>query len=1066
MNREKKFVLACDVVRNRVVRGWSMVVFICSLVAFQGAALSLSAASLTINIDFGEERDLTAEEKSAIRNNTVDEVLKVGVGTLTPTATSFLGFKGTVRVQAGRLVIQGSNWIPTTARIAVEGNSIGGGSLVFKGSGGTFSTDTPIIFSGVGADGFGALVSDGFTSGDLDLKNTEMAGDALIAPTNTAQSFRFLTSRGLKMNGYTLTYRPDKASELVAVCAIAIPGTIRVEKGTFRPCSGYAQNEGGKVVVAGTGALGVNKFGNSENDTFPWTLETDWSGKMSVKNLLIGSPDKSFQPLDFDLVMADGWTNRLSYGSGSGWEKRRIFSGDFSGIGSIVMDDGKDYGYFVFSGEHAYSGKMIIGKKRYTVLENVKSVPGGDYSRIEIGGGDARLLVRGTSAAYPNGFAASDFLAFMNYSYSTWGETGRQTFLWADGDSPVTLDGTAILDGSKLPSNRANLRVSGGEAKMAVTLENNPKLYVFNESKNDTIALSVPNRAGGQIGASCVRTGTLKFENSGAVIQKDQIVVTSPDTLPRLQIGAGAAVVQDDLRYTGDAGLQYFNIAGWGQYQRGVVEVLRGGTVTNALKLATAATDTIGAVYVREGGEYFNTGRAGYDTAFPAERSHGYIEVDGGVFNTGSGFFIGAVGKSSIGVMYIKGGSFSVRDSNGPHIAREGTGVVYQCGGVLNAPDTLHVGSSSWRNNETALARNGHAAFTLEGLATTATVANAVYAGARGFSDIFVNLREGGTLETRSLNTPLVQPLSGNDLLYRVLSNQTVCVGFDGGRIRANGNAPGLLGFASTSATAKRFKEDGQTIESFTVTGTTVPQHVIVYAGGAKFDTAGYDAVVHAALEAPSVAGAIVALAIPGGTNLVDYIAAPFVEIRGDGIGASAVALFDSATGEVMGVKVVSSGWGYTAANTKAYLVRGVQSSTRLELAVTIGENATTGGLVKEGAGTLTLSAANSYAGVTRIEGGTLKLGNAAALGASKRITLAGGGLDANGKALPDGVVVSLDEDTSWVNGLTGSFKLLSNVSGIVPEISGSENLPPSWRLLRSANGVKITNRGFMIFFK
>jgi len=55
-------------------------------------------------------------------------------------------------------------------------------------------------------------------------------------------------------------------------------------------------------------------------------------------------------------------------------------------------------------------------------------------------------------------------------------------------------------------------------------------------------------------------------------------------------------------------------------------------------------------------------------------------------------------------------------------------------------------------------------------------------------------------------------------------------------------------------------------------------------------------------------------------------------------------------------------------------------------------------GFVKQGAGVLTLSASNSYTGVTKINGGVLKLGNTGALGASTGLTIATSGtMDLNG---------------------------------------------------------------------
>ncbi len=63
-------------------------------------------------------------------------------------------------------------------------------------------------------------------------------------------------------------------------------------------------------------------------------------------------------------------------------------------------------------------------------------------------------------------------------------------------------------------------------------------------------------------------------------------------------------------------------------------------------------------------------------------------------------------------------------------------------------------------------------------------------------------------------------------------------------------------------------------------------------------------------------------------------------------------------------------------------------------------------GLVKSGGGTLSLHAANSYTGGTQVTDGTLKLGNAAALGTGK-VTATGGTLDFNSLSVKNNLTVS-----------------------------------------------------------
>jgi fibronectin-binding autotransporter adhesin len=74
-------------------------------------------------------------------------------------------------------------------------------------------------------------------------------------------------------------------------------------------------------------------------------------------------------------------------------------------------------------------------------------------------------------------------------------------------------------------------------------------------------------------------------------------------------------------------------------------------------------------------------------------------------------------------------------------------------------------------------------------------------------------------------------------------------------------------------------------------------------------------------------------------------------------------------------------------------------AATPLTVSSAIANNGTAMGLTKSGPGTLILNGANTYSGTTTIDGGTLQMGNALALGASgSGLALNGGTLDLNGQ--------------------------------------------------------------------
>lgn len=1031
----------------------------------------LYAEPVLVTIDSGE-RDLTAEEKAAVRGAT--EVVKTGKGTLAPKQDTFSGFTGTLRVKNGYLKLQGANWIPTTARISVEWSDIDqteGGTLQFYGTGATFNTGTPIEFCGTGVNGTaGALAMDGFTGGDMDLQRTTMTGDALITGTSS-RPLRFNTANGLDMRGYTLTTRPTKSREVVLYCQVKNPGTVVVEGGTFRPGYGVAQLPGGTVVLKDGAVLGLYKFGSNVVDYFPWTVQTDWTGTPNgEKTIFNGSADSANpkpQPLDGPLVLNGGWTNLVTSGTVANRGGRRQLKGDISGEGSIHLNNGGTWTEFF--GANTLVGSLNIDSG-YAILDNTNAVPRGSYDNVKIGSSSgAFLLARPQSAAYPNGYDANavyDMVTYFQRAYNS--ILDRQVYVYAEGPDVAEVPGVLAIDGDQLKNNEFPFRTYGPAVKFTVSLANRPKLYQHSYFSNtDTVILSTPEAEGGVIRSLTVAQGRMKFENFGWVdFTNDIVVAGTASSAARLIVGANSTLDQHCKQYTRSTPndpVSYLRVGGSSRGARGVLEVLSGGVLTNSLLLANSNDRAVGAAYIRQGGQYFNTGRAGWDTSFPSSLSEGFLEVDGGTFNTGSGFYIGS-SANGLGMIYVKGGLFTIRgtwkgaDSNGPHVAREGLGVFYQTGGQVVSPNTLWVGSSNYRNNDTF--NFSHAAYTVDGAAAVTRVGNIVYAGARGFCNAYLNLDDGGTIETTAVLTPLVQPLAGNDGLVRVLSNQVVYVGFDGGRLRANGDSTQFLGGLNQTATYT-WKDATETRRSGTVTGNTTPDFVTVYAGGAILDSSNFTVKVNAPLVRPPVAGGIAALTLPA--SLPKYIAAPLVKITGDGQGASAVALFDSTNGVVTGIRMTSPGWGYSAANTTAVLYHGTEAysasdPTNITLAVSVGDNALTGGLTVEGSGTVELAAANTYGGVTFVKGGTLKVAHDQAIPAGNRILLGDQGvLDMCGRHLPVGCIVALADPDAFANH-DRSFTLMENVVDDIAVVNADE-LPRGWSV-RVSNGKLRANNG------
>ena len=206
-----------------------------------------------------------------------------------------------------------------------------------------------------------------------------------------------------------------------------------------------------------------------------------------------------------------------------------------------------------------------------------------------------------------------------------------------------------------------------------------------------------------------------------------------------------------------------------------------------------------------------------------------------------------------------------------------------------------------------------------------------------------------------------------------------------------------------------------------------------IYSGGATIDNAGFNTgSIPAPFLSPAGSGVNTIGLIDGGAG---YIGAPAVVLAGgNGLGATAVANINPATGKVTGITVTNRGSGYTQGDILTATLVGGGGRRRRPLSISLNAN-TSGGVTFTGSGTTTLASASTYTGPTLVTGGgTLRLGppDAAApnsvngdINLSSGITLGAAGsagnlVQASGVPIATGVTV--------VNGTVSGSGTINNI--------------------------------------
>lgn len=218
----------------------------------------------------------------------------------------------------------------------------------------------------------------------------------------------------------------------------------------------------------------------------------------------------------------------------------------------------------------------------------------------------------------------------------------------------------------------------------------------------------------------------------------------------------------------------------------------------------------------------------------------------------------------------------------------------------------------------------------------------------------------GGIVTNTSANITINLNQSGNSANSGILN-------LDGGVIQAGWVSGGANGTRVNFNGGTLQAAENQTVEMSGLAAATV------YSRGGTINNNGFNLSIAQQFLAPSGNGVNGISSFTGGAG---YIAPPIVTVVNDpsdstGVGATAIAQINPATGVVTNVLITCPGVNYTA--TPSFVLTGGNPTTPATITGnTPTANANTGGLTFTGNGTTTLNGGWTYGGPTTISGGSL----------------------------------------------------------------------------------------------
>jgi len=930
---------------------------------------------------------------------------------------------GTINLDGGTLA---TNRTITGGLYAASIFNFNGGTLKANGTTTTLATSlTTVNIRNGGAvidtNGFNISIAKALT-------HSTIGGDNATDGGLTKIGLGTLTLSGTDASTYTgVTLIKAGELDLAKTTGMnAIAGPITIGDGTASAILKLiASDEIADISVItfyGTGAsAGIFRL-NNKSETIGGLSSTAGAGIVENES---GSAVTSTLTVNVDSV-SQTFSGTLRNGDGSGTDGTLAFTK--AGAGTLTLSGTNTYtgatvvnmGTLILTGTSTYSGTTTINGGMLTLdsantfssstlinagtlLINAASVFSGSITitsggTLQFGTDNAISSTPVLNLTGAGGGTAATFAlggciwtsGAINFYDATSGATSLGTINIGSGGI-LTLGGTLTVNST---SNPLGALITGGTLDLGVAY----RTFAINDSLNaahDLTISSAITSTSGAIGLTKTGLGNLLLSGSVNVggtitISGGVLEITGTLTSGAGQTSVGAVSTPGMLRLS--TGADYSTtILGIG-----ISAGYQGSTVVSGGTLTLTTTNPQSGIVL---------GSAGYGGLFLSSGTINTKRVDSGDGTT----------TSSIAVLQVSGGTLNT--TNYIMFRNERWEFTMTGGQVLRTGDHIALGFRSGGNSATATT-TAQGAMTMAG----GLVNNA------GFFITFGQQNNNTALGTATLNLD-AGTLINNQIVHYNNTGAAInsYLNFNGGTLQASVSTTAFITYSGTGGTGAMTAYVNGAFGSFN--------------GGAVINTNGFNVSIPIALNTPTGNGVMNIDLTDGGSG---YYGAPYVEISGGGgTGATAFATVDldpsSPTyGKILSITISNPGVGYTSTPTVALLGGG---GTGAVLGTITTAANTSGGLTKNGLGTLTLSGAdaNTFTGASSINAGELDLAKTAGVDAiAGNITIGDGASGAVLKLINSDQIADTSILTFNGSGVSAGIFRLNNKNETISGLSST----------------------------